>query len=116
MDLNAQRALEEQRGLIRWLRPDYQNPQGQTASQQAAELDNPAAAASETSKLDWPKTLPEQVQALRTALDQHPDPASADQLARTFKRAQLKRIAEILETLVAIGQARKLEGELYAAV
>ena len=26
--LNAERAEEERRGLIRWLRPDYQNPEG----------------------------------------------------------------------------------------
>ncbi|MDX5391134.1 MAG: class I SAM-dependent DNA methyltransferase, partial [Rhodobacterales bacterium] len=29
--LNRERAAEEARGLIRWLRPDYQNPEGRTA-------------------------------------------------------------------------------------
>ncbi|MBK7011853.1 MAG: hypothetical protein IPH43_03605 [Xanthomonadales bacterium] len=29
--LNAERAAEEARGLVRWLRPDYQNPTSATA-------------------------------------------------------------------------------------
>ena len=33
--LNAERAKEEASGLVRWLRPDYQNPAG-TQPQQAA--------------------------------------------------------------------------------
>ena len=28
MELNAERAAEERRGLIRWLRPGFQNPGG----------------------------------------------------------------------------------------
>ena len=31
--LNAERAEEEKRGLIRWLRPEFQNPTGQHAGQ-----------------------------------------------------------------------------------
>jgi hypothetical protein len=114
VDLNTQRAAEEQRGTIRWLRPEYQNPQGETADQQQAALDPPAAAEAEKAKPAWPKTLPDQVQALRTALDQQPEPATAQQLAKTFKRAQTKRITEILETLAAMGQARQDEDGRYA--
>src|SRR5436309_1972762 len=30
--LNAERAAEEARGLVRWLRPEFQNPQGKPAA------------------------------------------------------------------------------------
>jgi hypothetical protein len=33
--LNAERAKEEASGLVRWLRPDYQNPGGAQAQQTA---------------------------------------------------------------------------------
>ena len=36
-----------------------------------------------TAKTPWPKTIPEQVKALRAALDQYPEPATSQQLART---------------------------------
>ncbi len=115
VDLNTQRAAEEQRGIIRWLRPEYQNPEGQTAAQEEAALETPAAAVAEKGKPAWPKALPEQVQALRAALDQQPEPATAQQLAKTFKRAQAKRVAEILETLAAMGQAREDGGGRYSS-
>jgi len=56
--------------------------------------------------LRWPKPLTEQVQALRQVLSTEPAPADAAQLAR--------RVAEILETLVALGQARSPEPGKYA--
>ena len=34
--LNAERAEEERRGIVRWLRPEFQNPQGAPAATQAA--------------------------------------------------------------------------------
>src|SRR5205823_5428598 len=62
--LNAERAAEEERGLIRWLRPDFQNPQGAAAVRQG-ELELPAtaetpAAAKPKQKAPWPKSLAEQ--------------------------------------------------------
>ncbi len=79
--LNAERAAEEARGLVRWLRPEYQNPSAAVAPEQhEAELDDttdfestPAAAAA-TGKLTWPKQMREQVAAVRHALSQSPLP------------------------------------------
>nr|VFJ53978.1 MAG: hypothetical protein BECKDK2373B_GA0170837_104428 [Candidatus Kentron sp. DK] len=124
VDLNQQRAAEEQKGIIRWLRPQYQNshqnPQGTAAGDGQGEicLDTPAAPMetdtdTTTAKTPWPKTLAEQVQIIRAALAQYPQPASAEQLAKGFMGAQRKRVSEILETLVAMGQARE-EGGRYA--
>src|SRR5581483_5248131 len=67
--LNAERAREERAGLIRWLRPEYQNPAG--AVQSGFEAGSQAAEAATTSreeKLAWPKSLAEQARAVRAAL------------------------------------------------
>jgi hypothetical protein len=62
--LNAERAEEEKRGLIRWLRPEFQNPTGQSAGQGTLGIaDKPTAGkAKKSEKLPWPKTLAEQAQ------------------------------------------------------
>jgi len=73
VDLSHQRAFDEKRGLVRWLRPEYQNPQGTATTQAEAALDIPAAAIdTDTAKTPWPKTIPQQVQTLRAALAQYP--------------------------------------------
>ncbi|MBT1074080.1 hypothetical protein KJB29_02215 [Geobacter grbiciae] len=65
-------------------------------------------------KLPWPKTLPEQVQAVRAALADAGGPATADTIARTFQRARTDKVAELLATLAAIGQAREVEPGTYS--
>jgi DNA-binding IclR family transcriptional regulator len=63
----------------------------------------------------WPKTLPEQVRAVREALSEQPGPATPEQVARTFQRAQTARVRELLETLESLGQVRRTETGLFAA-
>ncbi|MCB1037288.1 MAG: hypothetical protein KDD47_25890, partial [Acidobacteria bacterium] len=110
VELNAERAAEEARGIVRWLRPDFQNPSGTTAGQETLEGTSPAAApAASKARRPWPNALPEQVQALRAALAEQPGPVTAEALARTFQRAQTRRIDELLQTLTALGQARGTE-------
>ena len=58
--------------------------------------------------LPWPSSLPDQVRVLRGALEAAAGPIAADTLTARFKRAQTDRVAELLETLVIVGQARKL--------
>ena len=113
--LNAERAAEEARGRVRWLRPEFQNPGGAQAAQ--GEMDTgeeTAVAAIAQKKLAWPKTLPEQVQALRGALVTAPGPLTTEQLARGFTRAQTRKVQELLETLVAIGQATRNADGCYS--
>jgi hypothetical protein len=114
-----ERAAEEPRGIIRWLRPNFQNPQGAGAAVQAAlpiatEAEpttvEPAAPAK---KQPWPKSLPEQVQAVRAALATNGGGMTPEQLARTFQRGQTKRVSELLETLVSLGQAREVTDGRY---
>ena len=111
--LNAERAAEEQRGIVRWLRPGFQNPQGRTAGQESLITGDIPEAAQPAAKRPWPKPLSEQVRAIRAALAEQPAPATPQQLARAFKRAPAKRVEELLETLTALGQAYKTQDDRY---
>lgn len=116
VDLNRTRAAEEAQGLIRWLRPDYQNPAGRAAvvaKGQQAELDV-GAAAETADKALWPKALPEQIAAVRAALSEMGE-ATPEQVARQFKRARAASVKPLLESLSALGQARLIEGGRFAA-
>ena len=59
-------------------------------------------------KQPWPTTLPEQVRAVKDALRTTPL-QSAQQVAAAFKPASRTKVAEILETLTALGQTRRVE-------
>lgn len=115
MALNRERAAEEARGLVRWLRPEFQALDAACAATQATlGIVEPEAAepsevvAAPAAKADWPRSLAEQAQAVRNALAAHPAGLTPPQLARTFRRARADRIAELLETLATLGQARPL--------
>ncbi len=104
--LNHERAAEEAKGKIRWLRPDYQNPTGQSSETAAqTELGVTETVTTKSVKLTWPKTLPDQVTALRALIPTiGPDPAA---LAAHFGKRTKKRLTEItqiLETLQNLGQ------------
>lgn len=113
--LNAERAQEEARGLVRWLRPEYQNPGGEKGSQGALIEGAGAAATAVRGQSAWPKKLSEQIQAVRGALGEQPGPASPEQVARGFKRAQTRLVREILETLESLGQVRRTESGGFVA-
>jgi hypothetical protein len=139
--LNHERAAEEKRGLIRWLRPEFQakgsgrevQQELDTASDEddsAAEPTNtkprrgrgarPKSAAegrppAKTAKQPWPKDLAEQTRAVRAALAAAGDVVTAADLARQFKNAKAPRVEEILATLVALGHARRTDAG-YAPV
>ena len=116
--LNAERAAEEARGVIHWLRPEYQ-AKGQQELTLPAKLpiklgkQKKAKGAKPKGKVAWPKKMAERVQQVETALHHFGAPASPAELAKQFKRAQPADVAEILETLVTLGRARK-QGEKYS--
>ncbi|HRO15345.1 MAG TPA: class I SAM-dependent DNA methyltransferase, partial [Paracoccus sp. (in: a-proteobacteria)] len=87
VDLNRARATEEGRGLIRWLRPDYQNPQGRAASAQREQAAMDLGPQDSTAKAPWPKALPDQIAAVRAALADMGE-ATPDQIARRLVRAR----------------------------
>jgi hypothetical protein len=122
--LNAERAAEEARGLIRWLRPDYQAPGAarpqQTRLIEADETETAAEVAATAEKQAWPTSMAEQARAVRAALSTLGGPVTPKQVAATFAGPHtLRRIAQtaaLLETLAALGQARELEDGRFTAV
>ncbi len=119
--LNHERAAEEKRGHIRWLRPDYQacglrpsqpsreagsNDQGTGGHRPPlqAEIEGLDAPPAQSPSQAWPDELPAQVAAIRHLLPSvGPDP---DLLAAQFGRKSPKRTAQItaiLTTLRALG-------------
>ena len=127
--LNAERAAEEQRGLIRWLRPEFQNPSGNAAKQKELAIssddseepaEQPAAkgkAAKKAAikKLPLPSSLPEQVVAIRQQLTSSREPLTAADMAKRFSRAKSDRIEELLQSLVILGSAREVDGDRYVS-
>jgi hypothetical protein len=111
--LNAERAKEEASGLIRWLRPDYQNPGGAQGQQTALAVEGePAKAAKKPrGKLPWPKTLSERVKTVSAALAAVKQPVTAAEVARAFARVKAEDVGEILETLCTMGHARRGKAE-----
>jgi SAM-dependent methyltransferase len=114
--LNQERAAEERRGLVRWVRPEFQNPEGagQTALDTQVEQP-PAAGVAASERMPWPKALPEQARAVRHALALQGRVVSAEELARSFKGARVDRVGALLETLASLGQAREVEAGRYTA-
>jgi hypothetical protein len=113
--LNAERAAEEQRGLIRWLRPEYQIPASgrpQTRAAEQLEIDTGeevAVAAKPGERRPWPATLPAQVKAVAEVLTAARAPLADDAIAACFtgRGPWKKRLPQIIDTLVAVGRVRR---------
>ena len=112
--LNKERAEEEARGHVRWLRPDYQNPAGHAARAKGIQSTMDIGPTESTAKTPWPKTLPEQIAAVRVTLSDL-GTATPEQVARTFQRGRAGSVQPLLESLAALGQARTLDGGRFAA-
>lgn len=113
--LNAKRAAEEKDGLIRWLRPEFQNPDKKAAAPKQTEIEiedeaktKPAAKAG---KLPWPKELPDQVRRVADVLAAAREPMSLDAIAERFtgKGPWKRRLPQIVETLETLGRARRVD-------
>lgn len=120
--LNAERAAEEQRGLIRWLRPDYQIPRfaakadaqeaAEQGSQVEAALQKPKAAAEK--KPSFPSDPVEQTAAIFAAFAAAKTPLGLEDLAAQFRKSKTseERIGRVLMSLerlghvVAVGDAK----------
>lgn len=124
--LNAERAAEEQQGLVRWLRPEYQNPQGAgvatsvETAQTELEVDaaEPAGAVPTSARQPWPKGDIDQVKAVAAALAASKTPLAVDAIAALFtgKGPWKKRLPGILDMLVAVGRARTAGEQSYLSV
>jgi hypothetical protein len=116
--LNHERAEEERRGIVRWLRPEFRNPDGLTQQAIAAQVKAEPAEKkkAKAEKRSWPKSLSEQAAAVQAELVALAGPADETDIAKRFTRANKDRIAELLETLASLGKARQLDDGRYVAV
>ena len=126
--LNAKRAAEEAQGAVRWLRPEFQNPAQATAAPEAApeqasidlpdeaEVGEVAVAKLAATRQPWPAALPEQMRAVADVLTATPGAHDEAALAERFtgRGPWKKRLPQILQTLEALGRARR-EGEHWRA-
>lgn len=120
--LNAERAAEEARGIIRWLRPEFQSPSADAAKQgkltlpddDQAEPDKPEPAkepkAAKTSKAPWPKERSQRSKAIQDALAASPGPVTPEELAKQFLRGKADQVEDVLEALCSLGMARRHRG------
>lgn len=65
-------------------------------------------------KIDWPKSLPDRIRAVRVELEAIRVPVASAEVSARFVRAPKAAVGEILETLVAVGKARQLDDGRYA--
>ncbi len=122
--LNAERAAEEARGLVRWLRPEFQNPSAHAAPTQTdmvgdeATPDDEAGTEATTAPkpMPWPKDALEQVRAVADVVSASLVPLSVDDVAARFtaRGTWKKRLPQLLDTLVSLGRARESNGRYLA--
>jgi hypothetical protein len=105
--LNRARAVGEQRGQVRWLRPAWQAPGAPQAAQDhlaSVPAAGEPAAARPAAPLAWPEHAPDQVAAVRRLIPlagADPEAISARFGRKSPRRAA--QIAAILATLEALG-------------
>ncbi|WP_437875252.1 class I SAM-dependent DNA methyltransferase [Sorangium sp. So ce513] len=115
--LNAERAAEEARGIVRWLRPEFQKPSGAqsatqitvtTAEEMPGDEEAPATATAPKAK-PWPKKLAEQIAAVRDCLGTLRGAFTVDAITASFKGAKKADVADLLDGLAAVGVVVSVE-------
>jgi hypothetical protein len=111
--LNKERAAEEAKGKVRWLRPEFQAPGYKPAPEQVAMALPEQARTADI--LTWPPSLPEQVVAVAGVVERSGRPVAANDVARAFKGKRAASVLPVLNALAGMGRVRKLEDGRYAA-
>ena len=111
--LNQERAAEEKRGVVHWLRPDFQLPKLRHKVPQQAVMDQVEAEQQQIvpdTKPKWPSDGVDQIRVVHNLLGAADSPVSADAVARAFdgklSSKRRERVSEVLSTLVTTGSAR----------
>lgn len=107
VELNRERAEEESRGLVRWIRPEFQTPEGTgpvarrvLAGTEAEEVE---PRPSGTTEVGWPKQLPARISAVRDLFRGGSHTLRIDDVVRSFKGAKKKEVETVLDSLTALG-------------
>ena len=113
--LNAERAEEEKKGVVRWLRPDFQNPTGkkpetQTDLSTSEDDEDPQSAPPPAAIKPWPKKIAEQIAAVRDRVAFPGKLFTVESVAAAFKGAKKKDIEGFLDGFAALGVLTAFEG------
>jgi hypothetical protein len=120
--LNHERAAEERRGLIRWLRPEYQIPRlGKDIDKQAAQEEGAQIAAdlglpeAATRRPSFPTDAVAQTAAVFATLASASAPTDAVTIAARYRRTRnLERtISSVLESLARLGHVATKDGKTF---
>ena len=122
--LNTERAAEEARGHVRWLRPEFQCPHTEREPEQAGfdtavEGEGVEAAAPviiQAKPQPWPKDTVDQVRAVADVLSVAHVPLSLDEITVCFtgRGPWKRRLPKLLEMLVILGRAQETDGQFTA--
>jgi hypothetical protein len=108
--LNQERAAEEKRGLVRWLRPEYQKPRLAHKVKGQDDLDIELVEAGVVEERAWPADEREQFATMRDVLAEAEAPLPAEAIAALFKGRNTPkrkaRVARVLEIMADMGGAR----------
>jgi hypothetical protein len=115
--LHDERVEEEKRGVVRWLRPDYQIPRFAKELPQPApalELVEPELGQSDGDRRQWPVTTVDQIAALHALISA--GSFTPEEAAAAFKNAKPDLVRRHLDTLTMVGEARLGSDGRYQAI
>lgn len=114
--LNAERAAEEARGVVRWLRPEFQAPQaGVEATLPGGDAKAPKSKPGKADSrptddvMKWPGDLPARIAAVVAALRALDGEATTSELGARFKGAKEEDLAHVLSCVVASERVGRVE-------
>jgi hypothetical protein len=114
--LNAERAREEARGEVRWLRPDYQIPRfGSKREKRQLDLSGMEEGVGVKSRNAFPTNEIEQTAAVMAVLAATALPLDAAAVARNFRQGGkvAAKVAAVLAALVRMGFVDSPEGRTF---
>ncbi|NTF32875.1 class I SAM-dependent DNA methyltransferase [Rhizobium skierniewicense] len=117
--LNKERAKEEKRGLVRWLRPDYQIPRFGSDKEKAEQIEadfGEAAVAKAGPKPSFPTDERDQTPAVLHQLMDAEGPVDAATIASSFKQGRkcLGAVQAVLNALSRMGLVSTVDGKRFA--
>ena len=118
--LNRERAKEEKRGLVRWLRPDYQSPrfgsEKEKEEQLEADLGEAILAAVSGPKPGFPSDERDQTPAVLHQLMEAEGLVDAETIAAAFRqgRKSLPAVQAVLASLYRMGLVSSSDGKRFA--